>query len=189
MTGVVLAGGGSRRMGRDKAQLKLNGLTLLECQVEKLRALGAKEILISGSSAPPGTRSVPDLFPGCGPLAGLEACLREAGNEACVVLCVDTPLVPPDLLRELYRVRQESGCDAAVAEHGGLLEPLIGVYRSALADAAAALLREGRRSVRALLDRADTRIVTYTGDASALLNCNDPTDYARLLALCSDPDR
>ena len=102
---------------------------------------------------------------------------------------MDAPLVPPDLLRALYRVRQESGCDAAVAEHGGLLEPLIGVYRSALADDAAALLREGRRSVRALLDRADTRTVAYTGDASALLNCNDPTDYARLLALCSDPAR
>ena len=170
-------------MGTDKAQLRLNGRTLLELQTEKLRALGAEEILISGSPALPGTLSVPDRFPDCGPLAGLEACLRAAKHETCLILCVDTPLVPLSLLRELCRVRRETGCDAAIAAHGGLLEPLIGVYRSGLADAAAALLREERRSVRALLDRADTRLVPFTGDDRLLLNCNEPGDYARLLSI------
>ena len=185
MTGIVLAGGKSRRMGQDKAQLRLGSRTLLEFQIEKLRLLGADEVLISGADALPGTRAVPDRFPDCGPLAGLEACLREAESEACVVLGVDTPLVPLSLLRELLAVQRETGCDAAITEHGGLLEPLIGVYRSALADDAEALLRTGRRSVRALLECADVRLVSFSGDAGLLFNCNDPEDYARLLSLCA----
>ena len=188
MTGIVLAGGKSRRMGQDKAQLRLCGRTLLELQSEKLRLLGTDEILISGAPQLPGTRAVPDRFPGCGPLAGLEACLREAGSETCVILCVDVPLVPVSLLRELIRVQRRTGCDAAIAEHGGLWEPLIGVYRSALAGRAESLLREDRRSVRALLECADTRLVSFPGDARLLLNCNAPEDYARLLELCK-PER
>ena len=168
-------------MGRDKAGLLFGGRTLLEHQARKLSELGAGEILISGTEALPGTRSVPDRFPDCGPLAGLEACLREAGSGVCAVLCVDAPLVPVSVLRELVRVLQETGCDAAVAAHGGQPEPLIGVYRSCLADDARELLLEGRRSVRALLDRADTRLVNFEDDPSLFLNCNEPGDYDRLL--------
>ena len=172
-------------MGTDKARLLLNGRTLLELQAEKLRSLGAEEILVSGADALPGTRSVPDRFPLCGPLAGLEACLRAARGGVCLVLGVDTPLVPAALLRELLRVQRETGCGAAVAEHAGLPEPLIGVYRTALAGTAESLLRQGRCRMRDLLDRAGARLVPYTGDERLLLNCNCPEDYERLLCLAA----
>lgn len=189
MTGIVLAGGRSRRMGQDKAQLRLDGRTLLERQAEKLWLLGADEVLISGARQLPGTKSVPDCFPDCGPLAGLEACLWEAHSEVCAVLSVDTPLVPLSLLQELLAVQRETGCDVVITEHGGVWEPLIGVYRSALADDAKDLLREGRRSVRALLECADTRLVPFSGDERLLLNCNDPEDYAQLLSLYAHEGR
>ena len=95
-SGVVLAGGMSSRMGRSKPELLLRGKTLLQWQVEKLRRLGIADILISGSRCfwLPGTRTVPDILPQRGPLGGLHACLDQAENSRCVVLGVDTPLVP-----------------------------------------------------------------------------------------------
>ena len=105
------------------------------------------------------------------------------------VLSVDTPLVPLSLLQELLTVQRETDCDVAITEHGGVWEPLIGVYHSALADDAKNLLREGRRSVRALLECADTRLVPFSGDERLLLNCNDPEDYAQLLSLYAHEGR
>ena len=79
MSAAVLAGGKSSRMGRDKAALPFGGGTLLTYQARKLRALGVKELLLSGAAeAVPGARLVPDLLPGRGPLGGLHACLSAA---------------------------------------------------------------------------------------------------------------
>ena len=64
LSGIVLAGGRSSRMGTDKAGLSFRGMTLLEWQVSKLQRLGIEEIIISGS------RGVRDVFPGRGPLGG-----------------------------------------------------------------------------------------------------------------------
>lgn len=108
MSGIVLAGGVSRRMGENKAGLVLNGKTLLQHQADKLRALGIEDIMLSGAGCPalPGTRVIPDEFPGKGPLAGLHACLNAARNPACLVLSVDIPLVPVSALAHLCRAHR-----------------------------------------------------------------------------------
>ena len=98
---------------------------------------------------------------------------------------VDSPLVPAEFLKELIAAHRGG---ITLASFRGEVEPLIGVYRSALAGRAESLLREDRRSVRALLECADTRLVSFPGDARLLLNCNAPEDYARLLELCK-PER
>lgn len=80
LSGIVLAGGASRRMGTSKAELLLNGKSLLEWQVEKFRSLGITDILLSGRDCPalPGTRVIPDELPDRGPLSGLYSCFRAA---------------------------------------------------------------------------------------------------------------
>lgn len=109
MSGIVLAGGASRRMGQNKAELVLNGKSLLQLQVNKLRSLGIEDVMLSGIGCPslPGTRVIPDKFPGKGPLAGLHACLRAAKNPACLALSVDVPLVPASALAHLCKVHQK----------------------------------------------------------------------------------
>lgn len=177
VSGVVLAGGASRRMGRDKAGLVLGGRTLLQRQVDKLRSLGIMDILLSGTGLPavPGVRVVPDELPGNGPMGGLHACLRAAENDACLVVSVDAALVPA---AALARLRQCHLDGVTVLRHGEWVEPLIGVYDRAAAAQIAVLLGEGVRRVRALREKVRWRYFDYLGPEELLMNCNTPEEFA-----------
>ena len=92
---ILLAGGQSTRMGRDKAALDFHGKSLLRYQAEKLRRIGIEDLVIAGGDVSlPGARTVQDRFPGHGPLGGLHAALEQIENPSALVLPVDTPLVP-----------------------------------------------------------------------------------------------
>lgn len=188
LSGAVLAGGASRRMGRDKRALRLNGRTLLEIQVDKLRALGVGEILLSGAGCPPlpGTRVIPDEYPGRGPLGGLHACLRAARHPVCLVVSVDTPLVPAEVLAALCRAHRGG---VTVLRRGAAEEPLIGVYDRAAAGAAAELLDSGIGAVRALSGVLPWRRWDYSGPEELLLNCNTPEDLREAERLAGLRDR
>lgn len=179
VSGIVLAGGRSRRMGQDKGALELNGKTFLDLQVEKLRVLGIEDILLSGGALPPlaGTRVIPDHYPGRGPLAGLHACLSAARNPAALVLSVDTPLVPLESLQALLNVH---GSGITYLRHNGRTEPLIAVYDGFLAAEMESLLVQGDLRARALLGRVEGRAVDYAGAEELLQNCNTPEDFQRL---------
>ncbi len=184
-TGILLCGGKSRRMGRDKASLVLCGKPLLLWQADKLRALGAEELLLAGGTRTlPGARIVPDLLPERGPLGGLHACLTAASFEYCLVLPVDAPLVPEPALRALLDTAQ--GCDGAYLQSPRGPEPLLAVYHRRLAPLAAQLLASGPAPVRALLTQADLAAVPYTGDAALLQNCNTPEQFAAVKAMVED---
>lgn len=165
-------------MGRDKVLLPYQGVSFVQHQVSKLRDLGIADIIVSGYAGPiPGTVCVADVYPHCGPLSGMHAGLCAVGNTAALVLAVDTPLLPVGLLEALAEAHSGG---ITVTEHGGELEPLMGVYDRSLAAVCEQLLRSGRRSAHALLDRVGCRTVHYQGDEKLLLNCNTPEDYALL---------
>lgn len=176
LSGIILAGGMSRRMGRDKARLVLGDKTLLQWQVDKLCALGITDILISGGEhlALPGTRTVPDILPQRGPLGGLHACLSQAQNSRCMVLSVDTPLLPVNALARLCR---SSGEEVTALRCGGRLEPLIGVYGSALSSKIYPLIQKGGAAVRSLQTVGRWEVFDYLGPADYLRNCNTPEDF------------
>lgn len=178
---ILLAGGRSSRMGRDKAELVLNGKSLLEWQAAKLRSLGVREILLSGEGHYcTGTRTVPDVYPGRGPLGGLHACLSAASTAHCIVLSVDVPLVPSAVLRALMERHAASGAEATVLCHGDRWEPLIGVYDSALADRTGALIRNGAPPVKALLRAVRAEVLPVEDDPAAFLNCNTPETFVQI---------
>ncbi len=94
--GLVLAGGGSRRMGRDKARLPIKGKPLSDIMANTLRAAGCEPVLISG----PG--GIKDIYPGQGPLAGIHAAFDHLGKaEAMVIVPVDMPALSADSLKAL----------------------------------------------------------------------------------------
>lgn len=181
LSGILLAGGKSSRMGQDKGALPFRGTTLLEWQVQKLRSLGIEDVMLSGSRrSVEGTRSIPDVYPNRGPLGGLHACLKAAVYPQCLVLSVDAPLVPPAALAELIRVHRASGREVTLLRHGEKWEPLIGVYQSGLYRAAETVLRSENTAVRRLLDKTGFELVDWPGDEALFLNCNAPEDYERL---------
>ena len=181
VSGVVLAGGYSRRMGTDKAELKLGDLTLLEIQVRKLREIGIGDIMVSGYDKPvEGPRPVGDIYPHRGPMSGIHACLKAAKNPACLVVSVDVPLFPKEWLEKLV---QEHEGPSTVLSHGDQIEPLLAVYDTDLARLAEELILSGERSVRKLMNDPELKRLEYTGDPELLLNCNTPEDFRKAASL------
>lgn len=178
---IILAGGKSSRMGTDKALLPYRGTTLLEWQIRKLRSLGIEDIMLSGRREwTEGVRCIEDEFPDRGPLGGLHACLKQAVNPSCLVITVDTPLVPESCLTALVREHHRSTGEATILRHGERTEPLIGVYDSRLYSVAETVLMGENRSVRRLLSEVEYKTFCFTGDDSLFFNCNTPNEYERL---------
>ena len=181
ISGIVLAGGFSRRMGTDKAELKLGELTLLELQVRKLRQIGIADIMVSGCRKPvEGTRAIEDIYPHKGPMSGIHACLKAAKTEACLVVSVDVPLFPAEWLEKLVQAYDGS---VTMLCRGNEMEPLLAVYDTALASMAEELILSGDRSVRSLFAGSKVKRLEYTGDPDFLLNCNTPEDFEKAKTL------
>lgn len=180
---VILAGGDSRRMGRDKAWIEVSGRPLLSRAVATVRRAGAVEVFISGRKDGNYTGvECPVLFdlkPGGGPLGGIERALSVASSPLVLVLAVDLPKMTAAFLRKLI-----SGCDAStgvVPEWQGELEPLAALYPKRCH----ALVREALRQKRlAVRDFAETcvregAVRTFpisAADRVRFANCNSPGD-------------
>lgn len=139
---LILAGGKSSRMGRDKALLELRGATLLAHQIKLVRNLGVKEIFISGRPevdyAIPGCGVLIDRFQHAGPLAGIERGLDATTASLLLVLAVDMPALRSDFLARLGAICSEN-C-GAVPQINERLEPLVAFYPKAAARCAVEML-------------------------------------------------
>lgn len=140
---VILAGGQSARMGRDKAGLLLAGETLLARQIKLVQAVGATEVFISGRAGRDyvrfGCPVLTDNFPQAGPLAGIESALQKCRNPLLLVLAVDMPQMSVAVLEEL--IKQSGGRNGIIPRLAGHAEPLAALYPSIAAPLAMELLR------------------------------------------------
>ncbi len=186
-TAAVFAGGASARMGSDKAFVRLGGEPLIGRQLRCLRETGAAELLISGRAGADyssfGVPVILDAVPGAGPLAGLAAVLKSALFPKTLVLAVDMPAMTPAMLGKiLSRCEGDAGC---VPLDAGRYEPLAAVYPGRLLPLAEERLAAGRYSMRELVEEAIERglmrsIPIEAGERIHFLNCNCPSDLARL---------
>ncbi len=183
MSGIILAGGQSSRMGTPKALLGLEGETLLQRQADKLRTLGIEDVMISGGFELPDVRSIADEYPQRGPLGGLHACLKAAKHERCLVLSVDAPLIPVNALAHLCRAHTEG---VTVLRHEGGEEPLVAVYDSGLHNLVAPVIEFGGAPVRRLREMTAWNTFDYRGPLEFLQNCNTPEDFARMTAIAEE---
>ncbi|HVT98098.1 MAG TPA: molybdenum cofactor guanylyltransferase [Acidobacteriaceae bacterium] len=148
MNGFVLAGGQSTRMGRDKALLEVNGRTLVEHMLEKLRGLGLEaRICGSRSDLAPFAEVVPDNFAQSGPLGGMEAALAVSDSELNLFVAVDLPGIPEEFLGWLMGRAERSRAVATIPRYGDRLQPLCAVYSRRLVEGLRESLRAGRRKV------------------------------------------
>lgn len=179
---VVLAGGASSRMGKEKSDLILDGQTFLETQIRKGRQLGAKKILISGyRGALCSEEIVPDRIPGQGPLGGLESCFRKAETAKCLVLGVDTPLVPVEELHNLLKyAMEEADKPVTMLCHSGREESLMAVYDASLYKDITAFLELGRSSVYRFLNTVGYSLYHTSEPESYFQNINDPDTYEKV---------
>lgn len=194
ITGFVLAGGASRRMGRSKAHLLLGPETMLERQIRLLRSV-CRSVAVLGP--PQGFRglAVPvfaDEFTGQGPLAGLHTGLLLTHTEYNLFLSCDLPFMDVRFLRYLSGRALEAAADVTVPEsHERGFHPLCAVYRRRALWAVRASLLAGENKVSRFFRRVRCQVVTAREISRAGFglrifdNINTPDDYDRVRRLLS----
>jgi molybdopterin-guanine dinucleotide biosynthesis protein A len=194
LTGLVLAGGKSRRFGRDKAGALLAGRPLLEWVTEALAGVCDRVIVVAAPGQPVPESAhrevVFDERSEAGPLAGIEAGLRLAQGGLAFVSAADTPLLVPALVTGLARLLGDfEGVCPVVA---GRLQPLCAAYRVEPAlEVASRRLDRGELSVTAALDDLRMRyldeehIRAFDPDLRSFTDVDTPADLTRIEALLS----
>ncbi len=175
---IILAGGKSSRMGRDKSLMDVGGRPLISLMVERLRTW-FDEVIIS-SNAPYkysflDTRVVVDRQEGQGPLMGMASALEESKTEHNLVLACDIPTVDRALIRRLLLGLKEA--DVVIPVDGsGRLEPLYAAYRKAVAGKMFQTLMAGRRRIIHAFDGLRVQKVELDR-YERLPNLNTPKDW------------
>jgi molybdopterin-guanine dinucleotide biosynthesis protein A len=189
VTGVLVCGGESRRMGEDKARLELAGRPLLAYPLAALREVAGRVVLASGAApryGELGLETVLDAFEGGGPLAGLLAGLEGATTEWVAVLACDLPRANAGALRALLAEAEREGLDVCLLELERGTQPLFGVYRRRCAEAVRAALEAGERRMVAFHGRSAGGAPLRVGSLGAgrlggpelALNLNTPGELA-----------
>jgi molybdopterin-guanine dinucleotide biosynthesis protein MobB len=183
---VILAGGASRRMGEDKALLRLEGRTFLERVAEALS--GFEEVLLSvGPSRRYGSvrlRVVEDRADDCGPMGGLYSALKACESRRLLAVSCDMPLLTREFAEYLFS-RAEDGYDALVpVTRDGRVQPLCAVYAERAAGVLEACLARGGRGITDALGKMKVKYLPLRHTPYAdktLWNVNTPEEYAALL--------
>jgi molybdopterin-guanine dinucleotide biosynthesis protein A len=193
VTGVVLSGGASHRMGQDKAALPLGGEPLLARVVRRLGAATGAVMVVGPpehQALVPGVPIVPDARPGMGPLGGIFTALQVAPTPCIFVVACDMPFIQPELVRHL--VNLAAGYAVVVPRSARGTEQLHAVYGRACLPEIAALLDAGDLAVTALYQRVRTRVVApedwtaYDSRGLSTFNANTPAEWERARALAAE---
>ncbi|MFB5759938.1 molybdenum cofactor guanylyltransferase [Paenibacillus medicaginis] len=204
VTGIVLAGGKSSRMGTDKSRLDLEGITVLEKIAEELHRAAGRVIAAgcNDGGVPAGLETVPDHYPEQGPLAGLHAGLKASGTEWNIVCACDMPLVNTESLlalraevakrwiKEQQLTAGDGACDAVIPVIGGRRQPLLAAYHRRVLPGLEERLQSGWLRMQDWLDTinaayVDGEALAASGPRTAdkvFFNMNEPDDYRQVCA-------
>jgi molybdenum cofactor guanylyltransferase len=186
LAGIVVAGGESRRMGRDKATMMVPGGagTLVEHVVDVLGQRCEPVFVMAAPGQPLPALQVPvlrDEQRGLGPLPATGRGLRaaaDAGARRAFVCAVDMPYLAVELIDELVRRAVETDAEV-VLPWDGQDHYLAAVYRTDLADRVDALVAAGERRMRALVTASDAQRIVMS-DSRSLTNLNSTADLGAL---------
>jgi len=200
--GIVLCGGGSRRLGRPKALLPFGPETMLKRVVRIVGEAAAPVVVVAAAGQelpdlPPGTLIARDRRPDRGPLEGIAVGLRALGDrvEAAFVTGCDAPLLLSAFVRRVIQLA--AGFEVAVPAVGGRDEPLAAVYRVGVLPQAESLLAEDRLRPALFFDCVPTRRIAAEELADvdptlqSLIGVNTPEQHLAALkraGLAPPPD-
>jgi len=187
VSGVILAGGKSSRMGSNKALLPYKGGRFIEAIHRQLSEIFEEVLLVTNNPEQyeflP-CRKVADLFPGAGALAGIHSGLYHSGNQAVFAVACDMPYLNNDLVRHLAA---QADKDAVIIPEGPAgLEPLHAVYGKECLAAIEETITSGEKRVMSFFDRVKIikidaeQISDFDPSFSSFSNINTPDEYFRM---------
>jgi molybdopterin-guanine dinucleotide biosynthesis protein A len=190
---AILAGGQSRRMGRDKAFLSVGGRPVIERVIERVRSLSDDITIITNQPQRYrhlNYRMVEDVYPGKGALGGIYTAIHAARHPFCLVVACDMPFLNPTLLR--YLMSLTSGFDAVVPYIEAHPEAMHAVYgRRCLEPIQRRLLADQLKisgffsDVRVRYVERD-HVTRYDPHFRSFLNMNTPADWEHVQRLAAN---
>jgi len=184
---VVLAGGKSRRMGRDKLEMALGGQTLLETVINRFSEEFEDVYLsIAEKEKYPDIKAqrIEDILPGAGPLSGLHAALKSLPDDGVFIVAADLPYACPRAAKRIIELsgKKEVGI---IRLQDGKLEPLFGYYCKRLLPKCEEAIKSGDYRMSKIILNADTQFISphdlgSLWDEKIILNINYPEDYEKI---------
>lgn len=189
LSAVILAGGESRRMGRDKSRLLIHGQPMLSWVIQALQPLDIPILLVTNTPDVHAAFALPmvnDVTPNLGAMGGLYTALTHIATESALVVACDMPRLQPALLAHLADLATHITADALVPRLEGRAHPLHAVYRRHILPTLHTHINAGRLSLNACLstlnvhwlDEPDLR--PYDPMLVSMTNLNTPDDVTRL---------
>ena len=190
---IILAGGRSRRLGRDKVREKVGSRSLLARVATAVMSIGSEVIVVTADetvnlpAVAPDVRIVSDLQPGTGPLGGIYTGLRASNTRSNLVVAADMPFLNQPLLR--YMIGLAVDVDVVVPRIGDMVESLHAVYRKSCVEPIERMLKQGELSVQRLFPLVKVRyiaadeIARFDPQMMSFFNINTMEDMRRARAL------
>ena len=201
MTGVILAGGKSRRMGEDKRYLRVGGATLLDRCRSVMVENFSEVLIITAQDSPPlesaGCALHQDLIPDCGSLGGLYTGLRHARHDRIFVVACDMPFLDSEMMH--FFARRDPNADIVIGQLPSGLQPLHAVYGKRALPVLERMAGSGRLKIQDVLAEPSLKVTVVNArewagiDAmsQSFHNVNTPVDLeaARSQALGRPSDK
>ena len=187
MIGIILAGGESRRMGRDKVFLDAAGVPLFERVHGVLRQIFRDIIVVSNNPRwfhAYGVRVIPDLIPGQGALGGLYTGLKHASNDRAFCFAADMPFLNPRLIR--YMMERGYEGDVIIPKTSDGLQPLHAIYSQACLKPIEDLISRGNLKIVdffryvTVVYISESEILTHDPKMISFLNINTKEDLRQV---------
>nr|WP_240795574.1 molybdenum cofactor guanylyltransferase [Aquibacillus halophilus] len=184
-TGIIIAGGQSRRFGSPKAFAKLEGKPLYSYSISILNKYCSSIVLVTNSSLEQSFKQenlavqvIQDIkkYQGQGPLAGIFSAMTKVTDEWYMVLPIDVPFMQEWVIEELIYQLDDS-YEAIVPVVNGKKQPLVALYHQSLRNRIEENLQQGKRSLDQLLTNAKVKYLTNIEDENPFININHREDF------------
>ena len=172
ITGIILSGGKSSRLGRDKSFIKFGDRTLIEITVSLMKSVFENVIISTNSINEYSFLNCPlveDKYKNAGPLAGIYSALLNSQSEKNFVISCDVPLMNQQMIE--YFIKYDSNKDIIISKASGYLQPLVGIYKQSVLPIILKLLHQPVNqcneikkniSLHSLIKLANTEIIDIT---------------------------
>ena len=182
ITGIVLSGGKSSRMGTDKAFLSLNGKPFMQHSIDALKPLVAEVFIVSNNKNHDvfGVKRMEDAIENAGPLAGIYSGLKQSKTDYNLVLSCDIPLINSNILQKLIAAIDDVS-EIIQIESQGKTMPLIALYKKQCASKFFTLLNKGERRLQYAVNQCNTKTIALNDEATFFIkNINTPNELKNI---------
>ncbi|MCX6297318.1 MAG: molybdenum cofactor guanylyltransferase [Bacteroidetes bacterium] len=180
ITGIVLAGGKSSRMGTDKGVVEINGKKIIQYVIDVLKEVSDEILIIANNNNynDLGFKVYKDIVKEHGPLGGIYTWLYHSLNELNVVVSCDTPLITKEVLLSLIENIDDN--EIIVSRENGNIHPLCAVYKKQSVFKIKKQLDNGHLKLQEVVTMFKTRFLDFDNEA-IFSNLNTKEDVEKLI--------